>query len=108
MPAAKIRDPAVAARDPIRFPKLYAAIKWAIVILLIVLAILAAAFWTMILGGFAGAGFRASNPVASETVAITPECAWPYRVNDPDAMAVCRMFYNLTPEQRERVLRHRK
>jgi hypothetical protein len=39
---------------------------------------------------------------------ITPECAWPYGVDDHDATAVCRMFYNLTPEQRAQVLAKRK
>jgi hypothetical protein len=39
---------------------------------------------------------------------ITPECAWPLGVNDHDARAVCKMFFNLTPEQREQVLRTRK
>jgi len=46
--------------------------------------------------------------VLSVVVVITPECAWPYGVNDHDAKAVCRMFYNLTPEQRAQVLRTRK
>jgi len=44
---------------------------------------------------------------ARERVVITPECAWPYSVNDDDAEAVCRMFYNLTAQQREQVLRTR-
>ena len=96
--------------QPIRFPKLYAAIKWTIVSSLVFLAVLAAAFWTMVLGGFAGSGFHASKTAggAGENVVITPECAWPYRVSDHDAEAICRMFYNLTPEQRAQVLRARK
>jgi hypothetical protein len=101
---------AVVASERIRFPKIYAAIKWAIVSTLVFLAIVAAAFWTLILGGFAGSGFHASNPTggAGESLVITPECAWPYGVNDHDATAVCRMFYNLTPEQRAQVLAKRK
>jgi hypothetical protein len=77
---------------------------------LIFLAALAAAFWTLVLGGFAASGFRASSPVAgaSESPVITPECAWPLGVNDHDAKAVCRMFYNLTPEQRAQVVKRRK
>src|SRR3954454_18287271 len=99
-------EPIVAASEAIRFPRLYAAIKWTIITSLILLALLAAAFWTMVLGGFAGSGFRASNPAAGagESVVITPECAWPLDVNEQDARAICRMFYNLTPEQRARVL----
>ena len=103
-------EPSVAASEAIRFPRLYAAIKWTIITSLILLGVLAAAFWTMVLGGFAASGFRASSPVAGagEGQVITPECAWPLSVNDHDAKAVCRMFYNLTPEQRERVLARRK
>jgi hypothetical protein len=57
-------------------------------------------------GGFTT---KAPNPdTVSENIAITTECAWPYSVNDHDAKAVCRMFYNLTPEQRAQVLRTRK
>ena len=98
------------ASEPIGFPRIYAAIKWAIVVSLTLLAILAAAFWTLILGGFAASGFRAPNSAGGqdETVVITPECAWPYSVNDHDAKAVCRMFYHLTPEQRAEVLKTRK
>ena len=64
----------------------------------------------VILGGFAASGFRAPDAAGGqgETVVITPECAWPYGVNDHDAKAVCRMFYHLTPEQRAEVLRMRK
>jgi hypothetical protein len=74
------------------------------------LGLLAAAFWTMVLGGFAVSGFRVSKPVAGtgESLPITPECAWPLGVHEQDAGAVCRMFYNLTPEQRARVLSARK
>lgn len=102
-------EPIVAASEAIRFPRLYVAIKWTIIASLILLALLAAAFWTLVLGGFAASGFRA-NPVAgsNESRVITPECAWPLGVNEQDARAVCRMFYNLTPEQRARVLARRK
>jgi hypothetical protein len=101
--------PIIAAPDAIRFPRLYVAIKWTIITSLILLALLAAAFWTLVLGGFAASGFRASNPGigAGESLVITPECAWPLGVNEQDARAVCRMFYNLTPEQRARVLARR-
>ena len=103
-------EPVIAASEAVRFPRLYAAIKWTIVASLIFLAVLAAAFWTLVLGGFAGSGFRASNPAAGagESLVITPECAWPLGVNEQDARAVCRMFYNLTPEQRAQVLARRK
>jgi hypothetical protein len=103
-------DPVVAASEEIRFPRLYFAIKWTIIASLTFLAVLAAAFWTLVLGQFAASGFRASNPVAGsgENLVVTPECAWPLGVNDHDAKTVCRMFYNLTPEQRARVLTTRK
>ena len=103
-------EPIVAASEAIRFPKLYVAIKWTIIASLILLAVLAAAFWTMVLGGFAASGFRASSPAAGagESLTITPECAWPLGVHEQDAGTVCRMFYNLTPEQRARVLEKRK
>jgi hypothetical protein len=103
-------EPNVAASEAIRFPRLYAAIKWTIITSLILLAVLAAAFWTMVLGGFAASGFRATSPAvgASESLVITPECAWPLGVHEQDAKAVCRMFYNLTPEQRAQVLARRK
>jgi hypothetical protein len=103
-------EPIIAAPEAIRFPRLYVAIKWTIIGSLILLAVLAAAFWTMVLGGFAASGFRASNPAAGagESLVITPECAWPLGVHEQDAGAVCRMFYNLTPEQRARVLERRK
>ena len=107
---AKAPEPVIAASEAIRFPKLYFAIKWTIIGSLILLAVLAAAFWTLVLGGFAASGFRASNPAvgAGENLVITPECAWPLGVNDHDARAVCRMFYNLTPEQRAWVLSKRE
>ena len=107
---AKAPEPVIAAPETIGFPRLYVAVKWTIVASLIFLAVLAATFWTLVLGGFAASGFRASNPVAGagESLVITPECAWPLGVNEQDARTVCRMFYNLTPEQRARVLRTRK
>ncbi len=100
----------IASVEGIRFPKLYAAIKWSIIVILTFLAILAAAFWALVLGGFAGSGFHASDPArgANEDRVVTPECAWPYAVTDHDARSVCRMFYNLTPEQRAQVLKARK
>ena len=103
-------EPVIAASEAIRFPSLYVAIKWTIISSLIFLGLLAAAFWTLVLGGFAASGFRVSNPVAGagESLVITPECAWPLGANEQDARFVCRMFYNLTPEQRARVLRTRK
>jgi hypothetical protein len=103
-------EPIVAASQAIRFPRLYLAIKWTIITSLIFLALLAAAFWTMVLGGFAASGFRASSPAtgAGESLVITPECAWPLGVHEQDAGVVCRMFYNLTPEQRAGVLARRK
>lgn len=55
-------EPVSAAPEAIRFPKLYFAIKWTIMGSLTFLAVLAAAFWTMVLGGFAASGFRVSNP----------------------------------------------
>jgi len=39
---------------------------------------------------------------------VTPECAWPYRVDDAETMSVCRIFYNLSPEERAQVLKARK
>ena len=103
-------EPVIAASDAMPFPRLYAAIKWTIIASLTFLALLAAAFWTLVLGGFAASGFRAPSPVAgaAESLVITPECAWPLGVNDHDSKAVCRMFYNLTPEQRAWVLTKRK
>lgn len=101
-------EPVIATSDAIRFPRLYFAIKWTIIVSLTCLAVLAAAFWTLVLGQFSASGFRA-NPVAgaSENLPITTECAWPLDANDHDAKAVCRMFYNLTPEQRAQVLAKR-
>ena len=103
-------EPVIAVSEEIRFPKLYFAIKWTIIASLIFMGILAAAFWVLVLGGFAASGFRVSNRVAGagESVVITPECAWPLGVNEHDAKTVCRMFYNLTPEQRAWVLMRRK
>jgi hypothetical protein len=101
--------PVKAVPDETGFPRLLLAIKWTIIVSLILLSLLAAAFWTMVLGGFAASGFRVT-PAAEvdENVVITPECAWPLDVKEQDAEAVCRMFYRLTPEQREQVLRRRK
>ena len=100
----------VGGAEPAGFPRIYAVAKWAIVVALIFLTVLAIAGWTLILGEFAGSGFRAPDRAgaAVQNIVITPECAWPYEVNDHDAEAVCRMFYNLTPEQRAQVLRTRK
>jgi len=100
----------IAGREDIRFPRLYSAIKWTIIASLTFLAILATAFWTLVLGGFAGSGFHASKQSGNESadIVITAECAWPYGVRDHDARAVCKMFYNLAPEQRAEVLRSRK
>jgi hypothetical protein len=102
-------EPVIAVSEP-RFPRLYFAIKWTIIGSLVLLAVLAAAFWTLVLGGFAASGFRAPKPAAGagESLVITPECAWPLDVNDHDAKTVCRMFHNLTPEQRAWVLKTRK
>ena len=103
-------EPVIAASEVIRFPRLYVAIKWTIITSLIFLGVMAAAFWTLVLGGFAASGFRASNPAtgAGDSLVVTPECAWPLGVNEQDARSVCRMFYNLTPEQRALVLARRK
>jgi hypothetical protein len=103
------RPEPAAASEEVRFPRLYAAIKWTIIGSLALLALLAAAFWTLVLGQFSASGFRASKSATgvSESLVISPECAWPLGVNDHDAKAVCRMFYNLTPEQRARVLAKR-
>ena len=92
------------------FPRVYVAVKWVVVVLLTLLAIAAAAFWTMIFTGFSASGFKAVDPKrgASEAEVITPECAWPYAVDHKEARAVCRLFYNLSPEQRAEVVRARK
>jgi len=103
-------DPIVAASGRTGFPRIYAVSKWAIIISLAVLAVLAAVFWALVLGRFSGSGFHAPGRTgdAGERIVITPECAWPYGVNDHDAEAVCRMFYNMTPEERAQALRARK
>ena len=107
---AKVLEPVIASSEEIRFPRLYATIKWTIIVSLIFLGILAAAFWTLVLGGFATSGFHASKQSGGESadIVITPECAWPYGIKDHDARAVCKMFHNLTPEQRAQVLKTRK
>jgi hypothetical protein len=109
-PDRRSAEAVMATSEPPGFPRIHAVVKWVIVISLTFLAVAAAAFWTLVLGGFADSGFRASNPAsaAGESVVITPECAWPYGVRDHDAQAVCRMFYHLTPEQRAQVLKARK
>ena len=100
---------AVAPEEP-GFPRVYAVLKWAVIIALALLAVLAAAFWTAIFTGFSASGFKAVDPMrgANESAVITAECAWPYDVSHKDARAVCRLFYNLSPEQRAEVLRGRK
>ena len=92
-------------RAKIRF-----AFRWLTIAALGILAILAAAFWTMVLGGFAGSGFRAGKAAgeSGQDVVITAECAWPYKVGEPEARSTCRMFYNLSPEQRAAVLKARR
>jgi hypothetical protein len=94
----------------VRFPRLYAAIKWTIVGSLVVLGLAATVFWTMVLGGFAKSGFHARTQPSGNAaeIVVTPECAWPYRVNEPEAKAVCRIFYNLSPQERADVLKARK
>ena len=102
-------EPVIATSEEIRFPNSYAAIKWTIIASLTFLAVLAAAFWTLVLGQFSVPIPRIQPSFSvGENLVITPECAWPLGVNDHDAKAVCRMFYNLTPEQRARVLTKRK
>ena len=102
-------EPVITASEGIRFPKIYFAIKWTIITSLIFMGLLATAFWVLVLGEFSASGFRAPSPIAvtDESKAITPECAWPLSVDEPDAKAVCRMFYNLTPERRAWVLMRR-
>jgi hypothetical protein len=92
------------------FPRVYAVAKWSIVASLVALALVAAAFWTLVLGNFAGSGFHARGGPgnADADLVITPDCAWPYRVDDPAARPVCRLSYNMSPEQREEALRTRK
>ena len=74
------------------------------------LTLAAAVFWTMVLGGFASSGFHARTPAigTGQDIVVTPECAWPYKVQDPDASKVCRLFYNLSPEERAEVLKARR
>jgi hypothetical protein len=101
--------PLIAAGEPEGFPRVYVVIKWTIIVSLTLLSILAAAFWTLVLGGFAASGFHAPDQAGkARDFVVTPECAWPYGVHDYDATAVCRMFYNLSPEQRAQVLKARK
>ena len=90
-------------------PKIRLAFRWGTIASLVLLGLVAAVFWTMVLGGFAGSGFHAQKTLggSTEDIVVTPECAWPYRVEEQEAYAVCRMFYNLTPAQREAVLRSR-
>ncbi len=89
-------------------PRVRLAFRWATITALALLAIIATLFWALVLGRFAGSGFHAGKGTAAAPIAITPECAWPYSVNDHDAEAVCRLFYNMTPEQRAQVLKARK
>jgi hypothetical protein len=44
----------------------------------------------------------------NQAVTVTPECAWPYTIEHPNAEAVCRLFYDMTPEQRADVLKARQ
>jgi len=55
-------EPVIAASEEIRFPRLYFAIKWTIIASLIFMAVLAAAFWTLVLGGFAASGVPCIQP----------------------------------------------
>jgi len=98
------------APEPVGFPRIHAIAKWVIILALAFLAIVAAAFWTLLLGGFAASGFRATEATRASDPpwVITPECAWPYSVNDRNAEAMCRMFHHLTPEQRAQVLSRRR
>lgn len=95
--------------EPEGFPRIYAVVKWTIVISLVLLSILAAAFWTW-RAASRPPEFRASpsTQASGAPPEITPECAWPYSVNDRNAEAMCRMFNRLTPEQRTEVLSRRK
>ncbi len=90
--------------------KIRLAFRWFTITALGALAILAAAFWTMIFGGFAESGFRAGKPLNAmpADMPITAECAWPYAVDHPEARSVCRIFFHLTPEQRQQVLAARQ
>ena len=108
-PEPQPTNPAAVNSGGIRFPRIYAVLKWGIIVALAALSILAAVFWAMVLGGFAGAGFHAQRQTGDpRDIVVTPECAWPYDVRDSNAMAVCRLFYNMTPEQREQVLKKRE
>jgi hypothetical protein len=91
------------------FPRLYAVLKWSVVTLLVMLCVAAALFWTLILGRFAGSGFgaRPANAPNVDRATITQECAWPYGINDHEAQAVCRLFYNMSPQERADVLMRR-
>jgi len=103
-------DQPTADAQAVRFPRLYKAIKWFIVGTLTLLALIATVFWTMVLGGFAASGFHARDrsTATGQDIAVTAECAWPYSVQEQEAYAVCRMFYNLSPEERAKVLKARK
>ncbi len=76
---------------------------------LTLLAVIAAAFWVTVLGDFKVGGKSAAQQAGKETenIVMTPDCAWPYDIHHPDASAVCRMFYHLSPEQRAEVLQRR-
>ena len=75
---------------------------------LTVLSVLAAGFWALLLGHWAGTGFQAEKQqAAKQAIVVTRECAWPYDASHPNAKAVCRLFYDLTPEQRAEVLKAR-
>ena len=97
------------ALSPVR-ARILAVFTWGIVASLAALTLLAAAFWTLILGDFAGGGFHVAkrNVVPDDALVITAECAWPYDVNDHEARAVCRMFTNMTPEQRAQAVKRRR
>jgi hypothetical protein len=64
--------PVTADSEPVGFPRVYAVVKWAVIVGLTLMAIVAAAFWAMILGGFAASGFRATDPAGerSETLVM--------------------------------------
>ncbi len=99
-----------AAPEQAGFPKVHSVLKWVVIGALAILAVAAAVFWAMILGQFSASGFHAAKGSgnAGESIAVTPECAWPYTVHDHEAEAVCRLFYNMTPEQRAQALRARE
>lgn len=54
------------------------------------------------LEGDEGSGF--SRPPCADCVNFTPECAWPYRVNDEGALVQCEIFYRKLPAEREKLL----